>query len=146
MYESTSTYLGLVQETATLVVDEMAAANQRTMNYLKSVLQIAGRAESESPLRSAYERAEAFVSLTARELETSLRSNLEVTEKLMEQGKKLQQQSYETAREIADKALSSAKQAVEAASDRIETLTEKVEAAEVPAKHASASKKRVAAE
>jgi hypothetical protein len=141
MYESTSSYFSLIQETATMVVDEIAAANQRSLHFVKSLWQIAGRSESESPIRSAYERAEAVVSLTARELETSLRSNLEMTEKLMEQSKKLQQRSFDSVREIADKALASAKQAVDTASERIETLTEKVEAAEVPAK-----KKRVAAE
>jgi ElaB/YqjD/DUF883 family membrane-anchored ribosome-binding protein len=109
-------------------------------NYVKGLFEIAGRSNGESPLRSAFERVEAVVHLTATELETSLRSNLEVTEKLLAQGKKLQQQSYESAKEIADKALSNAKQVVEAASERIESLTDKVEGAEAPAK-----KKRVPA-
>jgi hypothetical protein len=140
MYQTSSTYLGLVQETATIIADELAAANARTLNYVKSLWEIAGRSNAESPLRGAFGRAEAVVSLTAHELETSLRSNLEVTEKLLAQGKKLQQQGYESAKEIADKALTNAKQVVEAASERIESLTEKVEDLDVPAK-----KKRVPA-
>jgi signal transduction histidine kinase len=140
MYQTSSTYLGLVQETATIIADELAAANARTLNYVKSLWEIAGRPNAESPLRSAFGRAEAVVNLTAHELETSLRSNLEVTEKLLAQGKKLQQQGYESAKEMADKALTNAKQVVEAASERIESLTEKVDDLEVPAK-----KKRVTA-
>ena len=140
MYQTSSTYFGLVQETATIIADEIAAANARTLNYVKSLWEIAGRSNAETPLRSAFGRAEAVVSLTAHEIETSLRSNLEVTEKLLAQGKKLQQQGYESAKEIADKALTNAKQVVEAASERIESLTEKVDDLEVPAK-----KKRVPA-
>lgn len=124
MYQTTTNYFDLVQETATIIVDEISAANTRTLNYVKSLWEIAARSNGESALRSAYERAEAVVSLTASEIETSLRSSLEVTEKLLAQGKKLKTQSYESAREITDKALVNAKQVVEAASDRIESLTD----------------------
>jgi ElaB/YqjD/DUF883 family membrane-anchored ribosome-binding protein len=121
-------------------LDEAKVGRGALIHYVKGLFEIAGRSNGESPLRSAFERVEAVVHLTATELETSLRSNLEVTEKLLAQGKKLQQQSYESAKEIADKALSNAKQVVEAASERIESLTDKVEGAEAPAK-----KKRVPA-
>ena len=141
MYQTTSSYFELVQETATIVADEMAAANTRTLDYVKGLWEIAGRSNGESPLRTAFEKAEAVVSLTAGALETSLRSNLEVTEKILAQSKKLQQQSYESAKELAEKALSQAKQIVESAGERIETLTERVE--ESPA--AVAKKKRLPA-
>jgi hypothetical protein len=127
MYQSTTSYFDLAQETATIVADEIAAANSRALKYVKSLWEIAGRTQGESPLRAAFERAEAVVSLTANEIETSLRSNLEVTEKLIAQSKKLQQQSYESAKELADKALVNAKQIVEAAGERIENLTERAE-------------------
>ena len=140
MYSSTTNYFELAQETATIIADELAAANQRTLSYFKSLWEIAGRSNGESALRSADERTEAIVSLTEREIQKSLRSNLDVTEKLFAQSKKLQQQSYESAKEIADKALSNVKQVVEAAGERIEGLTERIEeTADVAAK-----KKRVA--
>jgi hypothetical protein len=128
MYQSTTSYFDLAQETATIIADEIAAANARTLKYVKNLWEIAGRTQGESPLRSAFGRAEAVVSLTASELETSLRSNLEVTEKLIAQSKKLQAQSYESAKELADKALVNAKQIVEAAGERVESMTERVEA------------------
>jgi len=142
VYQTSSSYFDLAQETATIIADEIAAANARTLNYVKGLWEIAARTHGETPLRAAYERAEAVVSLTAHELETTLRSNLEVTEKLLAQSKKLQQQSYESAKELADKALTSAKQVVEAAGDRIEGLTERVEET---AATATNKKKRVPA-
>lgn len=141
MYQTSSTYFGLVQETATIVADELAAANTRALNYVKGLWEIAGRSQGESPLRTAYDRAEAVVALTADALETSLRSNLEVTEKILEQSKKLQQQGYESAKELAEKALTQAKQIVESAGERIETLTEKVD----ESTNAVAKKKRLPA-
>jgi hypothetical protein len=143
VYQTTNTYFELVQETATIVADEIAAANTRTLDYVKGLWEIAGRSNGESPLRTAYEKAEAVVSLTAGALETSLRSNLEVTEKILAQSKKLQQQSYESAKELAEKALTQAKQIVETAGERIETLTERVEETDSPS--AVAKKKRLPA-
>jgi PAB1-binding protein PBP1 len=138
MYQSTTSYFELAQETATIIADELSAANQRALSYVKSLWEIAGRSNGESTLRSAFERAEAVVSLTEREIQKSLRSNLDVTEKLLAQSKKLQQQSYESAKEIAEKALSNAKQVVEAAGERIEGLTERIDEKDITAK-----KKRV---
>lgn len=126
MYQPSANYLEVVQETATMIADELSAANSRTLGYVKGLWEIAGRNTGDSPLRSAFERAEAVVALTAKELETSLRNSLEITEKLLAQGKKLQTTGYESARELADKALANAKQVVEAANDPIETFTEKV--------------------
>jgi len=126
MYQTATSYFDLAQETATIIADEISASNNRALAYVKSLWEIAARSNGDSALRSAFERAEAVVSLTASELETSLRSTLEVTEKLLSQGKKLQSQSYESAREFTDKALVNAKQVVEAASDRIESLTDSV--------------------
>jgi hypothetical protein len=126
VYESTTTYFDVAHETASIIADEIAAANSRTLNYVKGLWNIAGMPQSESPLRTAFERAEAVVDLTARSIEESLRSNLEVTEKLLEQSKKLQQHGYESVREISDKGLGNVKSIVDSVGDRIENLTERV--------------------
>jgi ElaB/YqjD/DUF883 family membrane-anchored ribosome-binding protein len=126
VYQPSSNYFEVVQETATMIADQLSASNTRTMNYVKGLWSIAGTSNGESVLKSAFERAEAVVSLTAKELEESLQSGYEFTEKLLAQGKKLQATSYESVREIADKALSNAKHVVEAANDRVENFTEKV--------------------
>jgi hypothetical protein len=126
MYQTSSTYFTVLQETATMIADELSAANQRSIDYVKGLWAIAGHNNGESPLRTAFERAEAAVSLTEKEIQESLRSGLEITEKLIAQGKKLQTTGYESAREMADKALANAKQIVEAANERIESITDKV--------------------
>jgi DNA anti-recombination protein RmuC len=126
VYQPSANYFEVVQETATMIANQLSESNTRTLNYVKGLWSIAGRSNGDSMLKSAFERAEAVVSLTAKELEESLQTGYEFTEKLLAQGKKLQATSYESAREYADKALANAKQVVEAANERIETFTDKV--------------------
>ena len=127
VYQPSTNYMDLLQETASIIADNLSQTNSRNVNYVKSVFEIASQKTDGSPLRGAFERAEAFVSLTEKEIQESLRSTLEVTEKLLAQGKKFQVTSYESAKEIADKAIVNAKHVVETTSDRIETLTDKVD-------------------
>jgi ElaB/YqjD/DUF883 family membrane-anchored ribosome-binding protein len=130
MVQSPATYAEIAKETMNLIVDEIGASNRRNVEFVKSLWELARpseRTNASETVRDGFQRAESAVSLTVRELETSLNSGIELAEKLLGQSKKLQQQSFESAREFADKALSNVKQAVEATGDRIEGLSKKLE-------------------
>jgi ElaB/YqjD/DUF883 family membrane-anchored ribosome-binding protein len=130
MVQTPATYAEIAKETMNLLVDEIGASNRRTVEYVKSLWELARPTERTNPseaVRDGFQRAESAVSLTVRELETSVNSGIEFAEKLLGQSKKLQAQGFESAREFADKALSNVKQAVDATSDRIDTLSRKLE-------------------
>lgn len=130
MAQTPTTYPDLAKETMTLIADEIGASNRRTVEYVKSLWELArpgDRGNAGETVRDGFARAESAVSLTVREVEASMNSGIELAEKLLAQSKKLQQQGFESAREFADKALSNVKQAVEAAGDRIDDMSKKLE-------------------
>jgi hypothetical protein len=94
MYDKANAYLDLASETATILMDEMTAANRRALAYFNALFDIAKSATSTEPenaISGGMERVSAVISLNMKELETSLRSGAEVVEKLVAQSKKLQQ-------------------------------------------------------
>jgi hypothetical protein len=94
MYQNAGTYIDLASETANILFEEMTAANRRALSYVSSLFEIAKTPQPTDPqsfLREGLERAESVMTLTLKEVETSIKSGAGVVEKLLAQSKKLQQ-------------------------------------------------------
>jgi hypothetical protein len=88
--ESTSTYVELGAQAYALVTDAMASANQRALDYMKSVYEITTRPYASNALETAarenFDRANQVMSLTVSELQTSGQKAAEFSEKLVAHG------------------------------------------------------------
>ena len=129
----TATYADLAGETTTLIVEAIKSSNERSLRYVKSVWDVIAQPiestdNGSAPVRGGVERLDKVVSLTVSELETSVRKNAELAEKLIAQGQKLQSQYAESARGFAEAGLAQAKQAFSIAGDRLDDLAKRVEA------------------
>jgi hypothetical protein len=123
----------LAAETTSIVIDAIASSNERALNYAKSVWDIAAARPAESDVRGGFERIDKIVTLTVKELETSIKRSVDFSESMISQATKLQQSAAETFRNLAESGLSNAKQAVESTGDRLDTLVKRVEKAKTAA-------------
>jgi hypothetical protein len=91
---ATPSYVELSGQTYTLFVDAIAAANHRTLGYMKSLYEIASRPYAssavETNVRENFERAHQIVELTVNELQATGQKNAEFAEKVAAHGAKLQ--------------------------------------------------------
>lgn len=128
---SATNYAELASETTNMVVEAMASANERALNYAKSVWEIVSRpivaGPQEPTVREGFDRADAIVSLTVKELETSVRKGAEFAEKMLAHNAKLQHHSIESLRTFTGSTLSNVKQVVETAGERLDEFAKNVE-------------------
>ena len=85
--ETTPSYLELSNQAYGIVVDAFASANQRGLDYWKSVWEIVSRPYSstavDSNVRDNFERANQIVALSIGELQANGQRTSEVVEKLL---------------------------------------------------------------
>ncbi len=149
-----STYVELTTETAHLIIDEVVSVNKRGLGYVKSVWGIVAKplpTSGTEAVNKGFERADALISLTLSELETSITEGAEFAEKLIAQGTKIQEaalaslkdyaekgyetikdaaeKSYDQVKDVATKGLDNAKSIAEATSEQIAALSKRVESA-----------------
>ena len=124
-------YAELATEATNMVVEAISSANERTLNYAKSIWEIVSRpipaGQQQQNVRDGFERADQIVSLTVKELEHSLRKSTEFAEKMLAQNAKLQRQSIESLHNFAGSTLTNVKQVVETAGERIAEFAKNVE-------------------
>ena len=124
-------YAELATEATNMVVEAISSANERTLNYAKSIWEIVSRpipaGQQQQNVRDGFERADQIVSLTVKELEHSLRKSTEFAEKMLAQNAKLQRQSIESLHNFACSTLTNVKQVVETAGERIDEFAKNVE-------------------
>ena len=90
----TPSYVELSGQAYGLLVDYYAAANQRALDYAKSLYEIVSRPYAssavETTVREGFDRANQVVTLTVNELQTRGQKQAELTEKLVAHAAKWQ--------------------------------------------------------
>lgn len=108
--ETTPSYAELTTEGITLFVDAVAAANQRALDYTKSIWQILSKPYSakavDGAVRENFDRLNQLVSLTIGELQANGQKTADFAEKLVAHGAKVQESYVHALRGIVDTSVS----------------------------------------
>lgn len=129
--EMTSSYVELTSQGYGLCVDAVASANQRALDYAKSLFEIAARPyASMTPAAVAQEnfnRANQMVSLSVSELQTSGQKTAEFAEKAVTHGAKLQETYVAAVRGLVNSGISNMNFVKETADRQIDDLGKRFE-------------------
>jgi hypothetical protein len=129
--DMTSSYVELSSQAYTLFVDAFASANQRALDYSKSVWQIVSRPYAsnaiETAMRENADRTNQIVSLTIGELQTNGQKTAEFAEKLVAHGAKVQESYVHAMRGLVDTGVSNMKYAKDVATQQYEDATKRLE-------------------
>ena len=129
--ETTPSYMELSTQAFSLWTDAIAAANQRTLDYYKSLFQIATRPYTSTALETAarenFDRANQIVSLTVDELETEMRKSAEFAQKLVEHNAKVQDSYVNAMRGLVDTGMSNLNFVRESAERQVDELSKRAE-------------------
>jgi uncharacterized protein YnzC (UPF0291/DUF896 family) len=127
----TSSYAELSTEAYTLFVDAFAAANQRVLDYSKSIWQILSRPYSssaiENALRENLDRTNQIVSLTIDELQTEGQKAAEFAEKFAAHSAKLQETYVQSLRGVVDTGVSNLKYIKDVAEKQLDDAAKRIE-------------------
>jgi len=129
--ETTSSYVELASQTYSMIVDAYASANQRSLDFAKSIWEISSRpydtSAFEGTVREGFDRANKIVDLSIVQLQTNGRKSAELAEKLIAQSAKLQE-SYTTAvKGLVDTSISNMNYVKDTASAQIEDFSKRME-------------------
>ncbi len=134
MPQDTSEYAQLSSEAYNLFAENMTAANDRALDYWKSVWQISSRpyasSEIQTGIRENVDRANQIVSLTVDELTTSGRELAQFTEKLVAHSAKVQKLYVDTVRGLTSTGVSNMNFVKEATERQIDGITKRFEDAQ----------------
>ncbi len=127
--EMTSSYVELSSQAYTLFVDAFASANQRALGYAKSLYEIASRPypsmSPEAVARENFDRANAAVSLTVGELQTTGQKNAELAQNAVAHGAKLQETFVAAMRGVVNSGISNMNFVKETADRQIDDLSKR---------------------
>ena len=131
--ESTSSYMDLATEAYALFTEAFASANQRSLDYMKSVYEITTRPYAstavETALRENFDRANQLMALTVGELQTNGQKAAEFGDKLTAHGAKLQDSYVGAMRGVVDTGLSNMKYVKDTATQQIDEITKRIDEA-----------------
>jgi hypothetical protein len=137
---STASYLDLGTKTYGIFMEAFAAANQRALDYAKSVYEISSRPYAstalETTMRENFDRANQLVSLTISELQTSAAKTSELSEKLIAHGAKFQDTAIAAMRGVVDTGISNMNFVKSTAAQQIDEFAKRMDEAQ---NHAAAS-------
>ncbi len=108
--DTTPSYVELSTQAYTLFVDAFASANQRALDYSKSLYEIASRPYAstavETAARENFDRANQMVSVTVDQLQTSGQKSAELAQQLVAHGAKTQESYVATMRGLVNTGIS----------------------------------------
>jgi len=129
--EKTSGYAELTTEAYTMFVDAFASANQRALDYSKSLWQILSRPYTatalEAALRENADRTNQIFSLTIDELQTNGQKTAELAEKIVAHSAKLQETYVQSLRGAIDTGVSNLKYIKDVAEKQIDDAAKRIE-------------------
>ncbi len=129
--ETTASYVELSKQATTHCVDAFASANQRALDYTKSVWEIVSRPYSsaaiETVVRENFDRTNQIVSLTIAELQTTGQKSAEFGEKLVSHGAKLQETNVHSLRGMVNTGLSNLNYVKDTATQSFEDITKRID-------------------
>ncbi len=129
--EKSAGYAELTTEAYTLFVDAFAAANQRALDYSKSLWQIVTRPYAataiDAALRENIDRTNQIFSLTIDELQTNGQKTAELAEKLVAHSAKLQDTYVQSLRGVLDTGVSNLKYIKDVAEKQLDDAAKRME-------------------
>ena len=137
---TTASYMELSTEAYTLFVDAIASANQRALEFAKSLYEISSRPYAsntlETAIRENFDRANQVMSLAVAELQTGGEKIAELNEKIVAHGAKLQESYVTTMRGVVDTGLSNLTFVKDTTAKQIDDLAKRIDEAQT---HATAT-------
>jgi hypothetical protein len=128
--DTTSSYVELSSQAYTLFVDAFASANQRALDYSKSIWEIVSRPYASTAIETAarenFDRANQIVSLTIGELQATGQKNAEFAEKLVSHGAKVQESYVHAMRGLVDTGVSNISYVKDVATQQFEDATKRL--------------------
>lgn len=129
--ENPSNYVELSTQAYSLFTDAFASANQRALEYYKSLYQIATRPYAstavESAARENLDRANQIMSVTVDELQTSGQKTADFAQKLVAHGAKVQETYVATLRGLANAGVSNMNFVRETAERQVDDFAKRVD-------------------
>ncbi|MBD5654494.1 MAG: hypothetical protein IAI50_04860 [Candidatus Eremiobacteraeota bacterium] len=108
--DMSASYVELSGKAYSMFVDAVASANQRALDYTKSVWEIASRPYAstapESAMRENFDRTNQVVALTIAELQTGSEKAAELAQQTFAHGVKFQETLVQTTRGLVDTGVS----------------------------------------
>jgi hypothetical protein len=129
--EATTSYVELASQTYSLYIDAIASANQRLLDYYKSVWEISSRPYAstavEAAVRENFDRANEIVSLTVTELQNNGQKTAEFAQKLFAQNAKLQDSAIAAVKGLVNTSVSNVNFVKDTVSQQFNDLTKRLE-------------------
>ena len=129
--EATQSYVELMTEGYTALVDAYATANRRSLEYVKSLYEIFSRPYTstaiETSVRENFDRANQAVTLTVNELQAVGQHNNELLEKLARNSAKWQESAALASRGLVKTYLSNVNFVRDQAGAQVDSFTKRVE-------------------
>jgi adenylosuccinate lyase len=129
--EKTAGYAELTTEAYTMFVDAFASANQRALDYSKSLWQILSRPYTataiEAALRENVDRSNQIFSLTIDELQANGQKTAEFAERLVAHSAKLQDTYVQSLRGAIDTGVSNLKYIKDVAEKQLDDAAKRIE-------------------
>ena len=126
-----NSYLQITTETYGVVIEAIKAANQRSLDYAKSVWDIASRPYQSNSLDTAvrenFDRSNEIMSLTVGELQTRQQHLAEFAEKLVSQNAKLQESSVQAMRGVVNTGISNLNFVKDTAKQGLDDLNKRID-------------------
>ena len=128
---TTPSYVELSSQAYALFVDAAAAANQRALDYTKSLWEITSRPYAstalETTVRENFDRTNQIVALTISELQTTGQKTAELAEKSYAHGAKVQDALVLAARGLIDTGISNMNFAKDTAVKSMDDVTKRMD-------------------
>lgn len=132
--DQTASYVELSSQTYTLFVDALSSYNKRSLEYAKSVWEIASRPYAstavETTVRENFDRANQLISLTINEMQTTGQKSAEFGEKLVGHSAKVQESLVSSMKGLVETGISNINYVKETATKSIDEMTAKMEDAQ----------------
>jgi hypothetical protein len=129
--EATASYVEQASHIYSLFVDAYASANQRGLEYAKSLWAISSKPYSTSDVQVAvqegFDRANQVVSLSVAQLQTNGQKSAEFAEKLVADLAKLQESYTQSLKGLVDTGISNINYVKDTATAQFEDFTKRVE-------------------
>ncbi|MGP6157872.1 MAG: hypothetical protein ACLPYS_10280 [Vulcanimicrobiaceae bacterium] len=129
--EATASYVDIAGEVYGLYVDAFASANQRLLDYYKSVWEITARPYAsnaiEATVRENFDRVNEIVSLTVTELQNNGQKTAEFTQALFKESTKLQDSTLAAIKGLVNTSVSNAAFVKDTVTEQFNDLTKRLE-------------------
>ena len=127
--DTTPSYLDLSSQAYALFVDAFASANQRALDYSKSLYEIASRPYASTAIETAarenFDRTNQVVTLTVDAMQTNGQKTAEFAQKLVAHGAKVQESYVATMRGLASAGVSNMNFVKEAAGQQADDMVKR---------------------